>query len=88
MNDTYEVVGMSYGTFNDKQTGNLIRYASIHVIGDFKTASEGSDYHTQGKKTFTFKCVAPDVFAEVSVGDEVTLFFDQYGKVSYIKPAA
>lgn len=86
--EIYTVVGMSYGSFEDKQTGNGVFYAQLFVTAPFKAAKAGSDYHTKGDKCFVMKCVSPDVFANVEVGDEVQLFFNQYGKVSHIATAA
>ena len=88
MEDTYTVVGMCHGSFSDKQTGNLVRYANLFATALFNKPAEGSDYHTEGVKAFTFKCDAPDVWAQVTVGDEGELFFNKYGKVTYIKPVA
>lgn len=88
MGDTYTVVGMSYGSFTDQNTNKEILYAKLFVTAPFKEAKDGSDYHTKGEKALDFSCVAPDVFANIEVGDEVELFFNQYKKVAVIKPVA
>lgn len=88
MEDIYTVVGMSHGSFTDQTTNKEIRYAKLFATAAFTDAREGSDYHTKGEKAFSFSCVAPDVFANIEVGDEVELYFNQYKKVAVIKPVA
>lgn len=83
----YTVVGMSYGSFVDKEDGRGVRYANIQVTSPFEEARPGRDFHAQGAKCESKKCVSPEVFADVEVGDTVQLFFNDKDKVSLIVSA-
>lgn len=87
MEEIYEVVGMCWGSFEDKQTGREVKYANLFVKAPFVDAREGSDYSYRGEKCFVMKCEAPDLFATVNPGDMVKLFFNKYGKVSFVVQA-
>lgn len=79
----YVYVGNARGNFDTGKTivenGQAVPlkspYANIYVLSptsDFVS----EDYQGTGLKAEKFKCVSPDVWANIQIGEQVQLFFD------------
>ena len=78
----YQVVGAQDGFFQT-QDGQLRAYCNLFCIAPFRGAQSDTN-HFKGHRALKFKCVNADVIKDVKPKDHVTLFFDQYQRVSLI----
>ena len=78
----YQVVGTQDGFFNT-QDGQLRAYCNLFCIAPFR-GEQSDTNHFKGHRALKFKCVSTDVIKDVKPKDHVTLFFDQYQRVSLI----
>lgn len=74
-------VGYQYGTFK-ADNGDRVEFCSVFVLEDF--GEETADYHFKGQKASKYKCVKPDVWAGINIGDKVECFFDSKHRISYM----
>lgn len=76
----YVFVGGAVGQFeNDRK--EKIPYCNMYVlspVSDYKS----EDYSAFGYKAEKVKCVSPDVWKELNLGDHVKLFFDEKRRVA------
>lgn len=80
--EVYQVVGTQNGFFTTDD-GKLRPYCNLFCLGNFRGDQSDSN-HYQGHRALKFKCVSADVIKDVKPKDHVTLFFDQYQRVSLI----
>ncbi len=87
MQEVYKVVGYNYGRFTDNR-GKEVVFANLFVEFPFKEGS--GEYNFGGVKCAVMKCTDSKLLqnADSLIGEDVYLFFNQYGKVSYISLAA
>lgn len=82
MNETYEIIGYQYGTFNGTN-GEAVQYANLFCVQDFK-GEANQNYCFDGKKAFIFKCVNAAVLKDAEIGRSAKLYFNEYKKVQLI----
>ncbi len=87
MQEIYKVVGYNFGRFNDR-SGKEVIFANVFTEQPFKSGSS-EDYNFGGVKAAVMKCTDSSLLknADALLGKDVFLYFNQYGKVSYISPA-
>ena len=79
-------VGYGYGRFKNDR-GDMQDYCNVFMLEDF-TGSENSDYHFGGQKAVKYRCLKPELFADLTPGEVVRRFFDGKGRISYITSPA
>lgn len=80
MSEIYTFQGWAKGQFENDQ-GKKQAYANIYVtspVSDYVS----EDYEAAGYKAEKLKCVGPEVWADVEIGDSVQLFFDSKKRVA------
>ncbi len=77
---TYVFVGWAYGQFEDKHTGKMVNYANMFVTSPVGDSRDG--YQAGGQKAEKLKCVSPEVFANLTLGETVQLFFNARNQVA------
>lgn len=81
----YKVTGCQYGEFADN-AGKIVHFATLFCVSEFN-GEQSQSFHYKGVKAHVFKCANESVLSAVEPNQQVTLYFNQYGKVSLIKPA-
>lgn len=77
-------VGYAYGTFTGDD-GQQRAYANVYMLSPF--AGEESDTrHYGGQMADKYRCVSPDVFADVQPNTRVMCYFDSKGKLAFMQP--
>ena len=79
--EKYKVIGWQYGTFTARDNGRLVDYCNLFVLAPF-VGEESDHFHFMGMKVQNFRCTSSEVVKDLQPKDEVTLFFDQRGRVS------
>lgn len=75
----YVYVGHAVGNF-DNDKGEKQPYYNMYVISPVSSFTS-EDYSAVGFKAEKKKCVSADVFANLTIGDKVKLFFDDKQRV-------
>jgi len=86
MEEKYKVVGFQYGSFEDKKSGETVKYCNLFCIGE-QTGEEKENYHHAGCKAYIFKCVSPDLLKDLQPNAIVHVYFDKNKKACMIVPA-
>ena len=60
-------VGYGYGRFKNDR-GEMQDYCNVFMLEDF-TGSENSDYHFGGQKAVKYRCLKPELFADLAPGE-------------------
>ena len=79
----YQVIGTQDGFFQT-QEGQLRAYCNLFCIAPFR-GEQSDTNHFKGHKALKFKCASSDVIKDIKPKDKVSLYFDQYQRVSMIK---
>lgn len=74
----YVFVGSSSGVFKTNE-GEQRRFVNMFVISPLNTNNNGqvSNY---GYKAEKLKCIDTEVYKDLTPGDTIRVFFDQYGR--------
>ena len=75
----YVFVGWAAGRFQNDQ-GQMTPYANMFVLSPASTY-ESEDYKASGMKAEKKKCLSPDVWKDLEIGNRVKLFFDDKQRV-------
>ena len=75
----YVFVGWAEGRFEDKQ-GQKQDYCNMYVLCPVSSWTS-EDYRAYGMKAEKKKCAGPHVWKDLAIGDMVTLYFDDKGRV-------
>jgi len=79
-NEVYRFVGAQWGRFQNDDMDRPRNYCSIFVLRQFG-GKPSADRHFVGSKSEKLRCVDEHVFENIKSGDDVNVFFDQYGRV-------
>lgn len=74
-----KIIGIRYGDRTSKTTGNIYRAANVYLT------FAGRNIDGLGCKEIF--CKADSIDSDVSIGDEVNVLYNQYGKVDTIERA-
>lgn len=75
----YVYVGWAAGQFENDR-GVKYPYYNMYVVSPVSSYTS-ADYEASGLKAEKKKCVSPDVWSGLEVGDRVKLWFDDRGRV-------
>lgn len=75
----YVYVGHAVGQFKNDRN-EMQPYCNMYVISPVSSFTS-EDYAAVGFKAEKKKCVSPDVFANLTIGDKVKLFFDDKQRI-------
>lgn len=76
----YVFVGCASGQFTPQGSSEPVAFANMYVLSPVSNFSS-EDYEAQGFKAEKVKCLSPDVFKDLQIGDRVKLFFDDKRRV-------
>ncbi len=76
---SYLVVGKKWGNFKN-DSGDIVSFSQLHCVGDFET-----DKCVDGQEAVVFKKADEHFFDNCSVGDDVEILFDRFGKVKKVE---
>ena len=75
----YVFVGWAEGQFKTED-GRMMPYANMFVLTPVSTY-ESEDYKAFGMKAEKKKCLSPEVWKDLGIGNRVKLFFDDKQRV-------
>lgn len=78
----YIFVGCAYGRFDAQDAGGTLKkdYANMYVLSPVSDYTS-DDYHAAGFKAEKKRCISPDVWKDLQIGERVRLFFDDKKRV-------
>ena len=76
----YIYVGSAYGTFTG-ENGRPVNYCNLFVLRPMQPDANRGSYG-DGWRAEKLRCESQNVIKGFEVGDEVQLYFDQYGRVT------
>ena len=76
----YTYVGNAQGFFQPDGGGEKMAYFNMYVISPVSSFSS-EDYAGHGFKAEKFKCTSAEVWANLQIGEQVNLFFDNRKRV-------
>lgn len=82
MGEKYILLGWARGTF-ETETKEKRAYVNIYVYSPVSTYTS-EDYQAEGFKAEKKSCVSDQVLENLTVGEEVDLYFDSKGRVTMI----
>lgn len=77
-------VGYAYGTFVGDD-GQQREYANVYMLSPF-VGDESDTRHYGGQMADKYRCVSPDVFADVQPNTRVMCYFDSRGRLAMMQP--
>lgn len=76
----YVFVGWACGRYEDRRSQEMKPFANMFVISP-SSDYVSDDYEAYGFKAEKKKCISPDVWKDLQIGDRVKLFFDDKQRV-------
>ena len=70
----YIFVGCAHGQFETEDTHEKRPFANMFVLSPVGSY-ESEDYHADGYKAEKLKCLSPNVWKDLSIGEKCSLYF-------------